>query len=187
MQAMRVFQGLVVASLGVVAFLTAVGILVGQTTLPNRIPQAAPYNTQETQFYPHPFEADWEGVNNPGTCSNCHSRIFDEWNGSMMSNSWRDPGWRGAFLLIARLTATDGNCDIPNPPDATARSEINPFADGLSVRQRLENGDIPSRRPSGPLGIAGSQLGARRRPDSIQLPPNLLAACGASGGIHPGP
>ncbi|HYU32911.1 MAG TPA: Ig-like domain-containing protein, partial [Thermoanaerobaculia bacterium] len=50
------------------------------------------------------------------------------WNGSMMSNAWRDPGWRGAFLLISRLTATDGNCDIPNPPDGTAKSQINPFA-----------------------------------------------------------
>jgi hypothetical protein len=99
-------------------------------TLPNRIPEPPPYNTTEAQFFPPPWEAEWEGVNNPGNCSNCHSRIFDEWNGSMMSNSWRDPGWRGAFLLISRLTATDGNCDIPNPPDGTARAQINPFANG---------------------------------------------------------
>jgi hypothetical protein len=48
----------------------------------------------------------------------------------MMSNAWRDPGWRGAFLLISRLTATDGNCDVPNPPDGSARALINPFANG---------------------------------------------------------
>jgi len=96
--------------------------------LPNRIPEPAPYDTQEAQFYPPPFDSDWDGVDNPGTCDSCHSRIFDDWNGSMMSNSWRDPAWRGAFLLIARLTSTDGHCDIPNPPDGTTRSQINPFA-----------------------------------------------------------
>ncbi len=96
--------------------------------LPNRIPEPAPYNTREADFFPPPFESFWEGSSNPGVCSNCHSRIWNEWNGSMMSNSWRDPGWRGAFLLIARLTSTDGNCDTPNPPDGTARSLLNPFA-----------------------------------------------------------
>lgn len=96
--------------------------------LPNRIPEPAPYNVSEAQFYPPPFEAKWEGANNPGVCSNCHDRIWNEWNGSMMSNSWRDPAWRGAFLLIARLTATDGNCDTPTPPDGTPRALLNPFA-----------------------------------------------------------
>jgi hypothetical protein len=98
--------------------------------LPNRIPEPAPYDVNEAQAHPPPYDSDWDGANNPGVCSNCHGRIFNEWNGSMMSNSWRDPAWRGAFLLIARLTATDGNCDIPNPPDATAKSAINPFANG---------------------------------------------------------
>ncbi|HEX6903523.1 MAG TPA: Ig-like domain-containing protein [Thermoanaerobaculia bacterium] len=96
--------------------------------LPNRIPEPAPYNVQEAQVYPPPYESEWNGANNPGVCDSCHTRIFNEWNGSMMSNSWRDPGWRGAFLLIARLTSTDGGCDIPNPPDGTAKSQINPFA-----------------------------------------------------------
>jgi Bacterial Ig-like domain len=96
--------------------------------LPNRIPEPAPYNVGEAQFFPPPFESDWNGADNPGVCNSCHGRIFGEWNGSMMSNSWRDPGWRGAFLLIARLTATDGNCDTPNPPDGTARALLNPFA-----------------------------------------------------------
>lgn len=96
--------------------------------LPNRIPEPAPYNVGEAQTYPPPYEGEWNGANNPGVCDTCHSRIFSEWNGSMMSNSWRDPGWRGAFLLIARLTATDGGCDIPNPPDGTAKAQINPFA-----------------------------------------------------------
>jgi len=98
--------------------------------LPNRIPEPAPYDVSEAQFYPPPFESDWNGVNNPGKCTGCHTRIYNEWNGSMMANSWRDPAWRGAFLLVARLTATDGNCDIPNPPDGTTKNAINPFANG---------------------------------------------------------
>lgn len=96
--------------------------------LPNRIPQAPPYVTAEAAAFPPPFESHWKEHHNPGTCSTCHSRIFKEWNGSMMSNSWRDPGWRGAFLLVARLTSTAGNCDTPNPPDGSKKSSLNPFA-----------------------------------------------------------
>ena len=122
-------------------FLTAVGLGVAMLALgmhvyarhlelPNRIPEAAPYNTAEAAVYPPPYESSWNGTNNPGKCSGCHTGLFDQWNGSMMSNSWRDPAWRGAFLLIARLTATDGNCDTPNPPDGSTRALINPFANG---------------------------------------------------------
>jgi hypothetical protein len=45
-----------------------------------------------------------------------------------MSNAWRDPGWRAAFLLVARQTSTAGDCESPSPPDGTARSRLNPFA-----------------------------------------------------------
>ena len=96
--------------------------------IPNRIPRAAPYVTEEAEVVPPPFEPYWKKDHNPGKCSTCHSRIFSEWNGSMMSNSWRDPGWRGAFLLAARQTSTAGNCDLPNPPDGTERARLNPFA-----------------------------------------------------------
>ena len=96
--------------------------------LPNRIPEAAPYNVDEAAVYPPPYEEKWATVNTPALCATCHTRIFQEWNGSMMANSWRDPGWRGAFLLLGRLTATDGNCDIPNPPDGTPKAQLNPFA-----------------------------------------------------------
>ena len=37
----------------------------------------------------------------------------------MMSNSWRDPVWRAAFLLLARAVSTNGECDTPAPPDGT--------------------------------------------------------------------
>src|SRR5207244_1371060 len=50
-------------------------------------------------------------------------------NGSMMSNAWRDPVWRAAFLALARATSTYGACDTPEPPDGTVRAIHNPFAE----------------------------------------------------------
>ncbi|HEX2688246.1 MAG TPA: Ig-like domain-containing protein [Kofleriaceae bacterium] len=96
--------------------------------LPNRLPEAAPYITAEATVSPPPYEEYWKTQNNPGQCQTCHQKIFDEWNGSMMSNSWRDPVWRGAFLLLARVTSTNGNCDMPSPPDGTPKAMRNPFA-----------------------------------------------------------
>jgi hypothetical protein len=96
--------------------------------LPNRIPEAAPYITAEAAAFPPPYENQWQGDDNPGQCRNCHQKIFDEWNGSMMSNSWRDPVWRAAFLLLARETSANGECDAPNPPDGTPKADRNPFA-----------------------------------------------------------
>ncbi len=96
--------------------------------LPNRIPEAAPYVTAEAMTFPPPYEEYWQTQNHPGQCQTCHQKIFSEWNGSMMSNSWRDPVWRGAFLLVARTMSTHGECDTPAPPDGTARARHNPFA-----------------------------------------------------------
>jgi hypothetical protein len=97
--------------------------------LPNRIPEAAPYVLAEASAFPPPYEGQWQGDDNPGQCRSCHQKIFDEWNGSMMSNSWRDPVWRAAFLLLARETSTYGECDTPSPPDGTPRASRNPFAE----------------------------------------------------------
>ncbi|HEX7841911.1 MAG TPA: hypothetical protein VF469_30785, partial [Kofleriaceae bacterium] len=117
--------------------LVATGLLVGflakqpepaGTDLPNRMPEAAPYITAEATAFPPPYEEYWKTQNHPGQCQTCHQKIFDEWNGSMMSNSWRDPVWRGAFLLLARTASTNGECDTPAPPDGTAKSHHNPFA-----------------------------------------------------------
>src|SRR5215467_11833235 len=96
--------------------------------LPNRIPEAAPYITAEATAFPPPYEENWQGQDNPGQCQTCHAKIFDEWNGSMMSNAWRDPVWRAAFLLLARATSANGECDTPEPPDGTAKAVHDPFA-----------------------------------------------------------
>jgi len=96
--------------------------------LTNRIPEAAPYVTAEAAFVAPPFEEYWQTSDHPGQCQNCHKKIFDEWNGSMMANAWRDPAWRAAFLLSARQISTSGNCDTPAPPDGTAKARHNPFA-----------------------------------------------------------
>jgi len=100
----------------------------GDAELSNRIPEPAPYVTAETEFVPPPFEDFWSQLDHPGQCQNCHPRVFAEWNGSMMANAWRDPVWRAAFLLSARETSTAGDCDVPEPPDGTAKAHHNPFA-----------------------------------------------------------
>lgn len=130
MKTQRSFAVLVTALTLCSLFLLADQLLGRFPELPNRIPEAAPYNTSESQVYPPPYDASWNGTNSPGKCSGCHTGFFDQWTGSMMANSWRDPGWRAAFLLVARLTATDGNCDIPDPPDGTPKAALNPFANG---------------------------------------------------------
>src|SRR5512140_2714345 len=96
--------------------------------LPNRLPEAARYVVAETQAFPLPYHDHWEQEDSPGQCQTCHQKIFDEWNGSMMSNSWRDPVWRSAFLLLARATSARGECDTPDPPDGTLKATHNPFA-----------------------------------------------------------
>jgi hypothetical protein len=96
--------------------------------IPNRLPEAAPYVLAEAQAFPPPYHDHWEQEDSPGQCQTCHQKIFDEWNGSMMSNSWRDPAWRAAFLLLARATSTNGECDTPEPPDGSPKATHNPFA-----------------------------------------------------------
>jgi Big-like domain-containing protein len=96
--------------------------------IPNRLPEAAPYVVAEAQVLPPPYHDHWEQEDSPGQCQTCHQKIFDEWNGSMMSNSWRDPAWRAAFLLLARATSANGECDTPEPPDGTPKASHNPFA-----------------------------------------------------------
>jgi hypothetical protein len=109
--------------------------------LPNRIPEEPPYVTEEARFFSPPFEDYWKNVNHPGQCQSCHERIFQQWNGSMMANAWRDPVWRGAFLLAARQTATNGECSVPDPPDGTPRARHNPFADEKGCSSSFDVGD----------------------------------------------
>lgn len=113
------------ATIGLVSLQPALSRL---RDIPNRLPEAAPYVVAEAQVFSPPFHDHWEQEDSPGQCKTCHEKIFDEWNGSMMSNSWRDPAWRAAFLLLSRATSANGECDTPEPPDGTAKAARNPFA-----------------------------------------------------------
>ncbi|HMF41399.1 MAG TPA: hypothetical protein VKQ32_11925, partial [Polyangia bacterium] len=117
---------LILTALGAIAFVSRQQD--AATDIPNRIPEAAPYLTSEAQVFPPPYEEYWATQNHAGQCASCHRRIFDEWNGSMMSNSWRDPVWRAAFLLLSRAVSTNGECGTPTPPDGTPKATHNPFA-----------------------------------------------------------
>src|SRR4029079_10023939 len=116
----------VVTSLAAVAFVSRQKD--AATDIPNRIPEAAPYLTSEAQVFPPPYDEYWATQNHHDQCASCHRKIFDEWNGSMMSNSWHDPAWRAAFLLLARAVSTNGECDTPTPPDGTPKATHNPFS-----------------------------------------------------------
>ena len=61
----------------------------------------------------------------------------------MMSNSWRDPVWRAAFLLLARPISTDGDCDMPTPPDGTRQGHAQPVRRCRDMRL-----DVRHRRPA---------------------------------------
>ncbi|HXI57440.1 MAG TPA: Ig-like domain-containing protein [Polyangia bacterium] len=134
----------------IVLILTAAGLTAAVTgaqapalDLPNRIPEAAPYVTAEARLMPPPYEEYWQTQNHPGQCQTCHARIFDEWNGSMMSNSWRDPVWRAAFLLLSRAVSTDGDCGTPSPPDGTPKAQHNPFAQHGVCASQFDLGTKP--------------------------------------------
>jgi hypothetical protein len=111
-----------------------------RTDLPNRIPEAPPYVRSEAEALPPPYEEYWRTQAHPGQCRSCHQKIFDQWNGSMMSNSWRDPVWRAAFLLLSRGVSTDGNCAIPAPPDGTQKASYNPFAKSDACASEFDTG-----------------------------------------------
>lgn len=111
----------------------AVGAMVHQPNvnrndIPNRLPEAAPYNYTEAKAIAPPYEDHWAQEDNPGQCQTCHQTIFNEWNGSMMSNSWRDPIWRAAFFALSKAVSASGECDTPEPPDGTEKAVHNPFA-----------------------------------------------------------
>ena len=127
--------------------------------LPNRIPEPAAYEYSETvagggQTQNPPFETLWTTKNDVGSCSGCHTGLYDQWNGSMMANAWRDPGWRGAFLLVSRLTSTDGCKDIAPALDANgnARDGSAGFDCSTAARKLNPFSGTKGAAPVGPLG-----------------------------------
>jgi len=42
----------------------------------------------------------------PEVCMECHTDIYDQWNGSMHNKAFKDPLWRGAVKLFAKGTKT---------------------------------------------------------------------------------
>ena len=141
--------------------------------LESRIPEAAPYVTAEAQFFPPPYRGYWKGIAHPGQCQSCHKRIFDEWTGSMMANAWRDPTWRGAFLLSARQTSTRGDCDVPRSAGRHRQGALQPVR--ASRRMRLAIRCRRCARHDCAAGIADGRL-LRALPHAEQLHGQRAAA-----------
>ncbi len=120
--------------------------------LENRIPEAAPYVTAEAQFFPPPFEEYWTGSAHPGQCQSCHRRIFEEWSGSMMANAWRDPAWRGAFLLSGASDVDQRRLRRARPTRRHCQGAAQPVRGARRMRLPLRPGERHAARV--PAGLA---------------------------------
>ena len=97
-----------------------------------------------------PSRSSGSTQNHPAQCQTCHQQIFDEWNGSMMSNSWRDPVWRAAFLLLARGDVDQRRMRHAGAARRHGAATHNPFAAARRVRVVVRHrhaASSPSRAP----------------------------------------
>jgi hypothetical protein len=70
----------------------------------------------------------------PTVCQGCHSEIYEQWNGSMHSNSWKDPVFQKLYEMSSNETGglTDVFCARCHTPIGVINGEIPP-ADGSKL------------------------------------------------------
>jgi hypothetical protein len=70
----------------------------------------------------------------PEVCSGCHMDIYNQWNGSMHSNSWTDPVYRAALDLMSKASGgkTDNFCMGCHTPIGVVSREASPSGRGMS-------------------------------------------------------
>lgn len=70
----------------------------------------------------------------PEVCSGCHMDIYNQWNGSMHSNSWTDPVYRAALDLMSKESGgkTDNFCMGCHTPIGVVTKEATPGGRGMS-------------------------------------------------------
>jgi Cytochrome c554 and c-prime len=71
----------------------------------------------------------------PETCGGCHSEIYQQWNGSMHSNSWKDPVYRAVLKLASSGTQGQVNklCMGCHTPIGVTTGEANPAGTNMSA------------------------------------------------------
>ncbi len=70
----------------------------------------------------------------PSVCKGCHNEIYEQWNGSMHSNSYKDPVFQKLYAMASQETKglTDGFCARCHTPIGVLKGEIPP-ADGSKL------------------------------------------------------
>src|SRR4030066_1653241 len=77
----------------------------------------------------------------PEVCSECHADIYEQWNGSMHSNSHKDPVYEKLFIMASRETNSsfDAFCSKCHIPIDFLTGNI-PSADNYKVSEISEKG-----------------------------------------------
>jgi hypothetical protein len=70
----------------------------------------------------------------PEICGGCHADIYNQWKGSMHSNSWTDPVYRAALNLMSSASKgkTDNFCMGCHTPIGVTTKEASPGGKGMS-------------------------------------------------------
>ena len=70
----------------------------------------------------------------PEVCGGCHTEIYQQWNGSMHSNAWKDPLYRAVLNLVSKATQgqVDNLCMGCHTPIGVTTGEANPAGAGMS-------------------------------------------------------
>lgn len=71
----------------------------------------------------------------PEICAGCHAEIYQQWNGSMHSNSWTDPIYRAALDHASKATGgkVDKLCMGCHTPIGVLSGEATPAGKGMSA------------------------------------------------------
>lgn len=96
-------------------------------------------NETESPFYPSRASSNGKPVHKdlfdqPEVCAGCHSQIYAQWNGSMHSQSWKDPIYRAALRNASKNTKgkVDKLCMGCHTPIGVLSGEATPSGKGMS-------------------------------------------------------
>ena len=86
-------------------------------------------------------QSEPDGYLQPEVCSGCHADIYEQWNGSMHSNSHKDPVYEKLFIMASRETNStfDAFCSKCHIPIDFLMGNI-PSADNYKVSEISEKG-----------------------------------------------